>query len=98
MDTSAPITESRYRRDNAALLQRLRKIEGQVRGVARMVEEDRYCIDVLVQIAAIRSALNAVGQNLMETHVRHCVAKALQSGEGEHSIQELLDVLAQFTR
>lgn len=97
MDT-APMTESRYRRDNAALVQRLRKVEGQVRGVARMVEEDRYCIDVLVQIAAIRSALNAVGQNLIEGHVRHCVAKALQSGNGEHAIQELLDVLAQFTR
>lgn len=97
MDT-APSTESRYHRDNTALLQRLRKIEGQVRGVARMVEEDRYCIDILVQIAAIRSALNAVGHNLLDSHVRHCVAAALQRGDGEASVQELLDVIAQITR
>jgi len=97
MDT-APTTESRYRRDNAALVQRLRKVEGQVRGVARMVEEDRYCVDILVQVAAIRSALRAVGQNLLDSHVRHCVAAALQRGDGEASIQELCDVIAQFSR
>ncbi len=95
---SQPVTESRYRRDNAALLQRLRKIEGQVRGVARMVEEDRYCVDVLVQLAAIRSAVLAVGQNLLESHVRSCVASALSRGEGETAVAELLEVLAQFTR
>jgi len=94
----APTTESRYRRDNAALLQRLRKVEGQVRGIARMVEEDRYCVDILVQLAASRSALQAVGHNLLDSHVRHCVASALQRGEGEASIQELLDVIDQFTR
>lgn len=94
----APTTASRYHRDNSALLQRLRRIEGQVRGVARMVEEDRYCVDILVQLAALRSALRAVGRNLLDSHVRHCVASALQRGDGEASIQELCDVIDQFTR
>ncbi len=93
-----PGTESRYRRDNTALLQRLRKIEGQVRGVQRMVEEDRYCVDVLVQLAAIRSAVSAVGHSLLDTHVRGCVAAALQSGDGERAVTELLEVIAQFSR
>ena len=93
-----PGTESRYRRDNAALLGRLRKIEGQVRGVQRMVEEDRYCVDVLVQLAAIRSAVGAVGQSLLESHVRGCVAGALQSGDGERAVTELMEVIAQFSR
>jgi len=57
-----------------------------------------YCVDILVQLAAIRSALQAVGHNLLDSHVRHCVASALQRGEGEASIQELLDVIEQFTR
>lgn len=93
-----PGTESRYRRDNAALLARLRKIEGQVRGVQRMVEEDRYCVDILVQLAAIRSAVGAVGHSLLESHVRGCVAGAVQSGDGERAITELLEVVAQFSR
>ncbi len=93
-----PGTESRYRRDNAALLGRLRKIEGQVRGVQRMVEEDRYCVDILVQLAAIRSAALAVGHSLLESHVRGCVVGALQSGDGEGAVNELLDVISQFAR
>ena len=93
-----PGTESRYRRDNSALLGRLRKIEGQVRGVQRMLEDDRYCVDVLVQLAAIRSAVSAVGQSLLEGHVRGCVAAALRSGDGDHAVTELLEVIAQFSR
>ncbi len=93
-----PGGESRYRRDNAALLARLRKIEGQVRGVQRMVEEDRYCVDILVQLAAIRSAVGAVGQSLLETHVRGCVAGALKSGDGDGAVTELLEVFSQFAR
>lgn len=90
--------DSRYQRDNAELLARLRKIEGQVRGVQRMVEEDRYCVDILVQLAAIRSAVNAVGQSLLETHVRGCVAGALRSGEGDQAVSELMEVIARFAR
>ena len=93
-----PGGESRYRRDNAALMARLRKIEGQVRGVQRMVEGDRYCVDVLVQLAAIRRAVQAVGQNLLESHVRGCVAEALRSGDGDPAVRELLQVVEQFSR
>ncbi len=94
----APGPESRHSRDNAALLARLRKIEGQVRGVQRMVEEDRYCVDILVQLAAIRSAVSAAGQSLLETHVRGCVAGALRSGNGDGAVNELLEVIAHFAR
>lgn len=97
-DESGPETESRFRRDNAALLARLRKIEGQVRGVQRMVEEDRYCVDILVQLAAIRSAVGAVGQSLLASHVRGCVAGALRSGDGDAAVTELLEVFSQFAR
>jgi DNA-binding FrmR family transcriptional regulator len=90
--------ESRYARDNAALLRRLRKIEGQVRGVQRMVEEDRYCVDILVQLAAIRSAVTAAGQSLLESHVRGCVSGALRSGDGEPAVAELMDVIRRFAR
>jgi CsoR family transcriptional regulator, copper-sensing transcriptional repressor len=62
------------------VLKRLRRIEGQARGVAQMVEEDRYCIDVLTQISAIRSALESVAVGLVDTHVRHCVAEAVAEG------------------
>ena len=63
-----------YSADRPALLNRLRRIEGQARGLTRMVEEERYCIDVLTQIAAVRSALDGVSLGLLDAHVRHCVA------------------------
>ena len=63
-----------YSADRPALLNRLRRIEGQARGVTRMVQEERYCIDVLTQIAAVRSALDGVSLGLLDAHVRHCVA------------------------
>ena len=80
------------------VIHRLNRIEGQVKGLKRLVEEDRYCVDVLVQLAAIRSAVSAVGHSLLDTHVRGCVATALQSGDGERAVTELLEVIAQFSR
>jgi DNA-binding FrmR family transcriptional regulator len=65
-----------YSADKERLLNRLRRIEGQVRGVARMVEDDRYCIDVLTQIGAIQAALDKVGLGLLDDHVHHCVMEA----------------------
>lgn len=76
---------------------RLGKIEGQIRGLSRMVEEDRYCIDVVTQIAAVRAALRRVEQAVMKDHVGHCVAHAIQSGdeaERRSKIDELMTVLA----
>ncbi|HHY73472.1 MAG TPA: metal-sensing transcriptional repressor [Bacillus bacterium] len=80
------------------LLNRLKRIEGQVRGIQKMVEEDRYCVDVLVQISAINAALKKVGLTMLERHTNHCVADAIKSGNGEQSIEELMKVIEQFTK
>lgn len=75
-------------------LNRLRRIEGQVRGIARMIEEDRYCIDVLDQVAAVEKALRAVSAELVKNHLRHCVRHALAGhGDPEAVIEELSDAL-----
>jgi DNA-binding FrmR family transcriptional regulator len=64
-------------------LKRLRRIEGQVRGLQKMIEEDRYCADVMTQIASVHEALRAVGRELVRNHLRHCAAAAMKKGEGE---------------
>ena len=69
-----------YSDDKAAVQKRLRRIEGQVRGIQRMVDDDSYCIDVLTQISAVTSALQAVALNLLDGHLTHCVAEALAGG------------------
>lgn len=79
--------------NKAALLSRLNRISGQVQGVARMIDDDRYCIDVLTQLAAVKSALNQVSMQLVENHARGCVGRALQEGSGEAAVDELLKVL-----
>lgn len=78
------------------LMKRLKRIEGQVRGVQKMIEDDRYCIDILIQISAIESALKQVGFSVTERHMNHCVSDAIKKGEGEESITELMKVLRQF--
>ena len=81
-------------------LQRLRKIEGQVRGISRMVEEERYCVDILTQVRAARAALKRVEETIVREHVEHCVAQAVQSGDGveqKAKLEELLDVLGRFS-
>jgi DNA-binding FrmR family transcriptional regulator len=77
----------------AALLQRLNRISGQVRGVSGMIEEDRYCVDVLTQIAAIRSALDAVAMQLLEDHAHGCVQTAIRAGRGEEAVDEFMSVV-----
>lgn len=85
-------------RDKQALLDRLKKIEGQVRGLQRMIDEDRYCVDVLVQVAAVKAAMNRVGMALFEGHARGCMRAAARRGEGDQSVAELMDVLEKFMR
>lgn len=85
-------------RDKANLLARLSRIEGQVRGISRMVEEDKYCVDILVQIAAAKAALNKVGLVLLEDHTRGCVSRAIQNSEGDQAIDELMDVIMRFIK
>lgn len=82
----------------AALLKRLNRIEGQVRGIAQMVQDDRYCVDVLTQVAAIQSALDAVGLQLLEDHTRGCVAAAVKADGGEQAIAELMAAVRRFAR
>ncbi|GAB3789859.1 metal-sensing transcriptional repressor [Virgibacillus kimchii] len=84
--------------EKQAVVNRLKRIEGQVRGIQKMVEEDRYCVDILVQISAINAALKKVGFSLGERHAKHCVASAVQSGEGDEAIEELLEVMKQFSK
>lgn len=81
-------------------LARLKRIEGQVRGISRMVEEDTYCIDVLTQIAAATKALEAVSLGLLEDHMNHCVLHAAQSSEeeGRAKIREASDAIARLVR
>jgi DNA-binding FrmR family transcriptional regulator len=86
------------RTDKPALLKRLRRVEGQVRGIANMVDDDRYCIDVLTQISAVRSALDAVALKLLRDHTHGCVRTAISSGQGEAAIDELLLVVEKFAR
>jgi DNA-binding FrmR family transcriptional regulator len=76
---------------------RLRRIEGQVRGIGQMIEADRYCIDVMTQLQAVKAALKRVEDEILKDHINHCVAHAIQSGSEQaraEKIDELLDVLA----
>ena len=82
-------------------MRRLRRIEGQVRGLARMVEQDRYCIDIVTQISAVRSALRRAEEEILEDHVAHCVEHAIASGdkrEQRRKVSELIDVLSRSER
>jgi CsoR family transcriptional regulator, copper-sensing transcriptional repressor len=90
-------------RDKAktSCLKRLSRIEGQVRGLARMIEADRYCIDVVTQLSAVRAALRRVEEEVLRDHVAHCVEHAIASGntsEQRQKVAELMDVLARSTR
>ncbi len=85
-----------YAMEKDALLTRLRRIEGQVRGLQGMVDEDRYCIDVLTQINSVISALRAVGMGLLDDHVRHCVRESIEQGEGDAKVEELMSAVARF--
>lgn len=77
---------------------RLRRIEGQVRGIEKMVDEDRYCIDVLTQISAIQAALDKVALGLLDGHVRHCVTEATQEGRSDEMSTELMAAVGRLMR
>jgi DNA-binding FrmR family transcriptional regulator len=90
-----------YTKDKDALVKRLHRIEGQVRGIERMVEDNRYCIDVLTQIAAVNTALESLAYKILDEHVRHCVAGALTSGDeadARTKTEELLEAVQRFAR
>ncbi|OLF19426.1 MULTISPECIES: metal-sensitive transcriptional regulator [Actinophytocola] len=89
-----------YTSDKDGYLKRLRRIEGQIRGLQRMVENDEYCIDVLTQISAATKALQAVSLGLMDEHLRHCVAQALADGgkDADEKVREASDAIARLVR
>jgi len=90
-----------YSTDKDALIKRLHRIEGQVRGIEKMVDEDRYCIEILTQIGAVSTALESVAVKLLEDHVRHCVTDAIASGDAEMAAEkgeELLAAVQRFSR
>jgi DNA-binding FrmR family transcriptional regulator len=89
-----------YTQGRDAYLKRLRRIEGQVRGLQRMVEEDVYCIDVLTQVSAVTRALQAVALGLLEDHLGHCVTQAIEQGgpEAEDKVREAAEAISRLVR
>ncbi|HZQ65282.1 MAG TPA: metal-sensitive transcriptional regulator [Gaiellaceae bacterium] len=99
--SETPSATRGYTKDKDKLVKRLHRIEGQIRGIERMVEDDRYCIDILTQIAAVSTALESVALELLDDHVRHCVAGALTSGDKADAAtktDELIAAVRRFTR
>lgn len=87
--------------DKEALIKRLNRIEGQVKGIQKMIEDERYCVDILVQISAIRSAINKVGNIILENHIKGCVLNSIKEGDFEQSdalISELMQTINKFTK
>lgn len=93
MTNSTPYTESKE-----DLIRRLKKIEGQVKGIQRMVDSDKYCVDVLIQVAAVRAAINRVGTIVFEHHSRGCMRNAVENHDQEAAIEELIGVLTKFIK
>jgi len=87
-----------YKSHKEQVQARLRRIEGQIRGVQKMVDEDRYCIDVLTQVSAAKAALDAVALELLQDHTEHCVAEAIRSGDGAAKIRELNDAVERLVK
>ena len=87
-----------YTRDKEELRRRLRRIAGQVRGLEKMIDDDRYCIDVLTQISAVRAALEGVALLLLRDHTEHCVADAIRAGEGTAKVRELSDAVERLVK
>ncbi len=84
--------------DVEAIQKRLKKIEGQVRGISKMVEDDKPCEDILIQIGAVKSALHKTGQVILEGHMHHCVLDGIKHGKEEETIKALISALNQFSK
>ncbi len=87
-----------YDENKEKIQARLRRIEGQTRGLQRMVEQDKYCVDIMTQISSVQAALEQVSLLLMEGHLRHCVTEAIQQGNGDEKISEVLSVIKHYTK
>ena len=101
MSATEPAAVPGYHADRDALVKRLHRIEGQVRGIEKMVEDERYCIDVITQISAVTTALDSLAFRILDDHVRHCVAGALASGDeaaAAEKSRELLEAVHRFAK
>lgn len=87
-----------YAQDKEKIISRLKRIEGQIRGIQRMVEEEKYCVDVFVQISSVLAATQKVGMIILENHIKGCVKDAVASGDGDYSIKELMEVIQRFSK
>jgi len=87
-----------YKSHKVQVQGRLKRIEGQIRGVQKMVEDDRYCIDVLTQVAAVKAALDAVALVLLQDHTEHCVVEAIQAGDGTAKVHELNEAVERLVK
>lgn len=85
-------------KERDSLNKRLRRIGGQINGIEKMINEGRYCVDILQQVVAARSALNQVALIILESHTKSCVVNAIKEDHGEESINELIEVLSKFTK
>ena len=93
MPSAEPGFRHAYSKDQATLLRRLSRLEGQVRGVARMIERDEYCIDILQQTAALRAAVDSISLLVLEDHVAGCLRTAVETGEAQAYTDEVMDVV-----
>lgn len=87
--------------DRDALIKRLKRIEGQVKGIQKMIDDERYCVDILVQISAVRSAIDNVGAIILENHIKGCVSNSLKyenQDQNDQMIKELIDTIKKFTK
>ncbi len=96
--TNATKPDYHYQTDTDALLMRLRRMEGQVRGVQKMIEEGRYCVDIVTQLQAISAAADKVSQHVLEGHIRGCVTDAIKEQRGDEAITELMTILNKAIR
>jgi DNA-binding FrmR family transcriptional regulator len=92
------MTTRGYTASKPQLLTRLRRIEGQIRGIERMVDDDRYCIDILTQIAAIQAALDKVGLGLLDGHARHCMREGAEEGRADEMTEEMMSAVGRLLR
>jgi len=98
MTATAPGPTRGYTASKGQLLARLRRVEGQVRGIERMVDDDRYCIDILTQISAIQAALDKVALGLLDGHARHCMAEGAADGRADEMAQEMMAAVGRLMK
>lgn len=96
MQPEKSLAEPRTSEEKQKIVNRLKRVEGQIRGLQKMIEDDRYCVDILIQLSAAQAALKKIGFSVLERHTKSCVSRAIEEGQGSQQIDELVSVLKQF--